>query len=48
MATAVLLANAASKQIFKVSVTMWPVTNAAFDDYSWNTYGQQRFCASDH
>jgi acetyl esterase len=44
MATAVpLLANAAGKQIFKVSVMMWPVTNAAFDDYSWNTYGQQRF-----
>ncbi len=38
-----LMANAKGKQIFKVEVLMWPVTNADFEDGSWKAYGDQRF-----
>ena len=44
MATATaLMANAKGKQLFKVEVLMWPVTNADFEDGSWKSYGAQRF-----
>ena len=38
-----LMANAKGKQIFKVQVLMWPVTNADFEVFSWIAYGAQRF-----
>jgi len=44
MATATaLMANAKGKQLFKVEVLMWPVTNADFEDGSWKQFGAQRF-----
>jgi acetyl esterase len=38
-----LMANAKGRQLFKVEVLMWPVTNADFEDASWKAYGAQRF-----
>jgi acetyl esterase len=38
-----LMANAKGKQLFKVEVLMWPVTNADFEDGSWKAYGDERF-----
>jgi len=44
MATATaLMGNAKGKQLFKVEVLMWPVTNADFEDGSWKQFGAQRF-----
>jgi acetyl esterase len=38
-----LMANAKGKQLFKVEVLLWPVTNADFENESWKAYGTQRF-----
>jgi acetyl esterase len=38
-----LMASAKGKQLFKVEVLLWPVTNANFENESWKAYGTQRF-----